>query len=246
MGGRGLGLVALVERGDIAAAQERGGDGHADQQQPGAGDEADVVAGDERARRLAARSARGRAPRGRSVVRFAANVERIASPSAPPICCDVLNRPEARPASRCVDVRRGDQRQRHEREARARADITRMPGQHVGAGTCRHRDRASSSSRPTARDRPCPPAPPRGRRRGRSAAGRRPRHTMIAAVSGRNAEAGLHRREAQDLLHVQRREEEDRRTCRRPRRSIAEFGARQRARPEDARAAPAGAACAAR
>ena len=32
-------------------------------------------------------------------MRLLANVERMAMPSAPPICCDVLNRPDARPAS---------------------------------------------------------------------------------------------------------------------------------------------------
>ena len=34
-----------------------------------------------------------------SAVRLVARVERIASPRAPPICCDVLRRPDARPAS---------------------------------------------------------------------------------------------------------------------------------------------------
>ena len=34
-----------------------------------------------------------------SSVALTANVERIASPSAPPICCDVLKSPDARPAS---------------------------------------------------------------------------------------------------------------------------------------------------
>ena len=36
-----------------------------------------------------------------SLVVEAAIVERIAIPTAPPICCDVLIRPEARPASSC-------------------------------------------------------------------------------------------------------------------------------------------------
>src|SRR3954465_15534691 len=37
-------------------------------------------------------------------VRSAPSVERIARPSAPPICCDVLNRPEASPASSALTL----------------------------------------------------------------------------------------------------------------------------------------------
>ena len=35
-------------------------------------------------------------------LRLVATVDRTATPSAPPICCDVLKRPDARPASCCV------------------------------------------------------------------------------------------------------------------------------------------------
>ena len=45
-----------------------------------------------------------------SAVRLVARVERIASPSAPPICWDVLKRPDARPASLGLDAARRDQR----------------------------------------------------------------------------------------------------------------------------------------
>ncbi len=41
----------------------------------------------------------GSPPATRSPVRLLAIEARIARPSAPPICCDVLIRPEARPAS---------------------------------------------------------------------------------------------------------------------------------------------------
>ena len=62
------------------------------------------------------------------VVRSAASVDRIARPSAPPTCCDVLNRPEARPASSRLDVGRGDQRDRHERVAHAERTSAAGPG----------------------------------------------------------------------------------------------------------------------
>ena len=42
---------------------------------------------------------------------------RRATPSAPPICCDVLNSPDARPASCGADARERGDRHRHEREA---------------------------------------------------------------------------------------------------------------------------------
>ena len=62
----------------------------------------------------------GAAPPGRaSVVVLAATVERIARPSAPPICCEELNSPDASPASLVPDVGGRDERERDEREAQA-------------------------------------------------------------------------------------------------------------------------------
>ena len=43
-------------------------------------------------------------------------------PSAPPICCDVLMSPDARPASFGLDAREGRDRDRHERERHADRD----------------------------------------------------------------------------------------------------------------------------
>ena len=48
--------------------------------------------------------------------------DRIAMPSAPPICCEVLIRPDARPASAGLDPGQRGDRDRHEREADADAD----------------------------------------------------------------------------------------------------------------------------
>ena len=70
-------------------------------------------------RRLEAGGERLRAPRRRpaaSVVCAIAIVESTAMPSAPPICCDVLISPDARPASFAVHARERRDRDRHERE----------------------------------------------------------------------------------------------------------------------------------
>ena len=63
---------------------------------------------------LRPRSAAPAGPSSALVVRLTASVERIASPSAPPTCWEVLKSPDARPASSCVDATRREQRHRHE------------------------------------------------------------------------------------------------------------------------------------
>src|SRR3989442_11331257 len=42
-------------------------------------------------------------------LRLVATVDRTATPRAPPICCDVLKRPDARPASCCVTPARSEE-----------------------------------------------------------------------------------------------------------------------------------------
>ena len=71
-----------------------------------------------------------------SDVRDVAIVESAAMPSAPPICCDVLIRPDARPASCSPDARERGDRDRHEREAEADAD-EQEARQQVGRRTSR-------------------------------------------------------------------------------------------------------------
>ena len=51
------------------------------------------------------------------VVWLAASVERIARPSEPPTCWEVLNRPEASPESSSLDAAGGQQRDRDEHQA---------------------------------------------------------------------------------------------------------------------------------
>ena len=80
---------------DVGALQHQREQDRAGGEERGARDVGDVEAVDER---LPPRRWRARA-RELVVVRLVASVERIASPSAPPICCDVLRSPEARPAS---------------------------------------------------------------------------------------------------------------------------------------------------
>ena len=65
-----------------------------------------------------------------SSVCVVAIVESAAMPSAPPICCVVLIRPEASPASRRLDARERRDRDRHEREAEPEPD-QQEPGQQV-------------------------------------------------------------------------------------------------------------------
>ena len=82
------------------------------------------------------------------VVCVNATVAAIATPSAPPICCDVLISPDARPASWGCDA--GERRDRHrdERERHADAD-EQVAGQQVGREARVHR--RSASTRPCRR-----------------------------------------------------------------------------------------------
>ena len=74
-------------------------------------------------------SATGRARRRRRSSTVATD-DSTASPSAPPTCCAVLSRPDASPASSCVDARDRRDRQRHERQAEPDRDDHRRH-QHV-------------------------------------------------------------------------------------------------------------------
>ena len=171
----------------------------------------------------------GAASPGRFEVRVVATVVRRARPSAPPICWLVLMSPDARPASGpSTPGERGD-RDRHEREAHADAD-DQEAGQQV--------DRVGAVDRHLGEvDEP-------DREQGHSDH----QHGLDAQLGdetlrdrggdddrqrdGEVAEAGLHRREAQHLLHVERQQEEHPEDHR-PQAEADDVRARERAPLED-------------
>ena len=156
-----------------------------------------------------------RSSRRRTLVWLAAIVERIARPSAPPICCDVLKSPEASPWSSSSRPGRRDERQRHEHGAHAeRGEDHRR--QHVGdvRAVDRHLRQQQQPERrehhPDGRDRA-------GRRSVGANCDASPAETMIPAVNGRNASPAFERPVAEHPLDVERVEEEHREHPRRRR-----------------------------
>ena len=137
--------------------------------------------------------------------RVVATVVRIATPSAPPICWDVLISPDASPASLRLDARERGDRDRDEGEAEPDADQEEA-GQQVGDVRAVDRDLREV-------DEPGGEQPHAAREHGLDA---ELRHERLRDArrddrrqrDGEVADPGLERREAEDLLHVEREQEE--------------------------------------
>ena len=227
----GDGLGGLDRRHVPAADEDRGERSTPTQHKPRADREGRLEAVDQRRGLIARRrvAAVRRAARRRSAE--LATVDRIARPSAPPICCEELKIPEARPASASVTLvvaisvsgtNVQPEAGRHHEQAR----------QDVGDVGAVHR-RPRQQQQPDGRRRTCRSSRSRARRSARSACWATPENRMIPAVSGRNARPVCTGREVERLLQVDRREVEDGEHASRHRQH-REVRARQRADAEDA------------
>ena len=173
----------------------------------------------------------GSPPATRSPVRLLAIEARIARPSAPPICCDVLIRPGGQAGLVVLDARHRGDRHRHEREAEADRGQQRRE-QDVGHVVAVRRDLRE------------PDQPARGQQQAgdqhrlEAEAGRQPGGQAgrddDAAGQRQVGEPGLERVVAEHLLHVQRDEEEHREQRRRDEQR-RQVDAGDRPVPEDAR-----------
>ena len=140
-----------------------------------------------------------------AAVRLVAMLERIATPSAPPICCEVLNSPEARPAS-CGAMLVVAIRVIGTKTNPSPKPITIRPGRTSGRYEPAAGARESRMS-PMAAVRVPPNVTARTPKRGiRRCA--KPDAAMTAPVSGRKPEPHLDGRQPKDVLQVERREEE--------------------------------------
>ncbi len=140
LGARGIGVLAAVARGD---QHERRGSRRRRRSRRRRGTRG-------RSPWSARRRRCGRRPCSRSCVRLLATVARIARPSAPPTCWEVLIRPEASPAS--CGRGAGDRGDRHGHEREPEPDRgEQRRAEHVG-------DEGAAGAGHSARTRTAPPA----------------------------------------------------------------------------------------
>ena len=128
----------LSNSGSTASRSRRrsasGEDHRAEREHDRRASERHVVAGHLGGRRRPLLESRGAA---RLLVWLAASVERIASPSEPPTCWEVLNSPEARPASSRPTPPVPEQRDRHERRGPCRCSSASGPASRSADVACR-------------------------------------------------------------------------------------------------------------